>query len=46
MTYKILTDDTHRIIHHSNIHSVADPNAQNLRLDLLNDEPPEVIWSL
>jgi hypothetical protein len=46
MTYKILTDDTCRIIHRSNIHSVADPNARNLRLDPLNDEPPEVIWSL
>jgi hypothetical protein len=46
MTYKILTDNTRRIIHCSNIHSVADPNARNLRLDPLNDEPPEVIRSL
>jgi hypothetical protein len=46
MTYKILMDDTHWIIHHSNIHSVADPNARNLHLDPLNDEPPEVIRSL
>jgi hypothetical protein len=46
MTYKIVTDDTCWIIHHSNIHSVADPNARNLCLDPLNDEPPEVIWSL
>jgi hypothetical protein len=46
MTYKILTDDTHRIIHRSNIRSAADPNSRNLRLDLLNDKPPEVIWSL
>jgi hypothetical protein len=46
MTYKILTDDTRRIIHHSNIRSAADPNARNLRLDPLNDKPPEVIWSL
>jgi hypothetical protein len=46
MTYKILTDDTRRIIHHSNIHSMADPNARNLHLDLLNDKPPEVIQSL
>jgi hypothetical protein len=46
MTYKILMDDTHQIIHRSNIRLVADPNAQNLRLDRLNDEPPEVIWSL
>jgi hypothetical protein len=46
MTYKILTDDTHQIIHHSNICLVADPNARNLRLDPLNDKPPEVIQSL
>jgi hypothetical protein len=46
MTYKILTDDTRRIIHRSNIRSAADPNARNLCLDLLNDKPPEVIWSL
>jgi hypothetical protein len=46
MTYKILTDDTRRIIHCSNICSTADPNARNLRHDPLNDEPPEVIQSL
>jgi hypothetical protein len=46
MTYKILTDDTRQIIHRSNIRSVADPNARNLRLDPLNDKPPEVIQSL
>jgi hypothetical protein len=46
MTYKILTDDTRRIIHRSNIRSTADANARNLCLDLLNDKPPEVIWSL
>jgi hypothetical protein len=46
MTYMILTDDTHRIIHRSNICLAADPNARNLRLDPLNDKPPEVIWSL
>jgi hypothetical protein len=46
MTYKILTDDTRRIIYRSNIRSAADPNARNLRLDPLNEEPPEVIRSL
>jgi hypothetical protein len=46
MTYKILTDDTRWIIHHSNVRFAADPNARNLRLDPLNDEPPEVIRSL
>jgi hypothetical protein len=42
MTYKILTDDTRRIIHRSNIRSAADPNARNLCLDPLNDRLPEV----
>jgi hypothetical protein len=46
MTYKILTDDTRRIIHRSNIRLAADPNARNLRLDRLNDKLPEVIQSL
>jgi hypothetical protein len=46
MTYKILMDDTRRIIHHSNIRLVADPYARNLRLDPLNDKAPEVIRSL
>jgi hypothetical protein len=46
MTYKILTDDTHQIIHCSNIHLAADPNVRNLCLDPLNDEPPEIIRSL
>jgi hypothetical protein len=46
MTYKILTDDTRRIIHRSNIRLAADPHARNLRLDPLNDKPPEVIRSL
>jgi hypothetical protein len=46
MTYKILTDDTRWIIHHSNIRLVADPNAGNLRLDWLNDKLPEVVRSL
>jgi hypothetical protein len=46
MTYKILMDDTRWIIHRSNIHSAADPNARNLHFDPLNDKPPEVIQSL
>jgi hypothetical protein len=46
MTYKILMDDTCQIIHRSNIHSAADPNARNLRLDLPYDKPPELIRSL
>jgi hypothetical protein len=46
MTYKILMDDTRRIIHRSKIRLAADPNARNLCLDPLNDKPPEVVWSL
>jgi hypothetical protein len=46
MTYKILMDDTHRIIHCSNIRLAADPNARNLCLDWLNDKLPEVIQCL
>jgi hypothetical protein len=46
MTYMILMDDTRRINHRSNIRSAADHNARNLCLDPLNDELPEVIWSL
>ena len=45
MTFKILTDDTNRIIHRSNIRSATDPNARNLRIDPLNDEPPMVVRS-
>jgi hypothetical protein len=46
MTFKILTDDTQRVIHRSNIRSARDPTARNLRIDPLNDEPPEVIQSI
>jgi len=38
MTYKILTDDTGKIICRSNIRSALDPSAPNLRLDLSNGE--------
>jgi hypothetical protein len=38
MTFKILTDDTKRIIHRSNIRSALDPHSRNLRMDLLNDD--------
>jgi hypothetical protein len=46
MTFKILTDDTHKVIYCSNLCSACDPNAQNLRIDPLNTNPPEVIRSL
>ena len=38
MTYKILTDDTKKIIYRSNIRSALDPMTRNLRLDPLNDD--------
>ena len=38
MTFKILTDDTNKIIFRSNIRSALDPNAKNLRLDPLGGE--------
>jgi hypothetical protein len=45
MTLKILTDDMQKIIHHSNICSACDPSSQNLWMDPINDEPPQVIKS-
>jgi hypothetical protein len=39
MTFKILTDDTNKIIYRSNICSALDPKRQNLRMDPLNDDP-------
>ena len=39
MTFKILTDDTHKIIYRSNIRSAEDPDT-NLRLDLFDGEEP------
>ena len=38
MTYKILTDDTKRVICRSNVHPADDPLAPNLRLDLSDGE--------
>jgi hypothetical protein len=46
MTFKILTDDTHKVISCSNLHSACDPNERNLSIDPLNTDPPEVIRSL
>jgi hypothetical protein len=39
MTFKILTDDTRKIIYRSNIRSALDPKSRNLRMDPLNDDP-------
>ena len=38
MTFKILTDDTRKIIYRSNIRSALDPDSQNLRMEPLNDD--------
>ena len=38
MTFKVLTDDTKKIIYHSNIRLALDPKSRNLRLDPLNDD--------
>ena len=45
MTFKILTDDSLTVIHRSNIRSARDPNQRNLRMDPLNEAPPQVIRS-
>jgi hypothetical protein len=39
MTFKILTNDTRKIIYPSNIHSALDPAGQNLCMEPLNDSP-------
>ena len=41
MTFKILSDDTQKVIYHSNVRSALDPWSSNLCMDLLNDKPPE-----
>ena len=46
MTYKVLTDNTLKVIHHSNICSAHDPTSKNLCHDPLNDDPPKIIKSL
>ena len=41
MTFKILTDDTRKVIYRSNVRSALDPRSRNLRMDLLHEKPPE-----
>jgi hypothetical protein len=38
MTFKILMDDTNKIIHHSNVCSALSKEDRNLKVDLLNDD--------
>ena len=46
MTFKILTDDTHKVIFWSNIQTALDPKSPNLRMDLLDGESiPPIIKS-
>ena len=46
LTFKVLTDDTLKIIHRSNIRSAADPTSENLRANLDHGEQvPEIIKS-
>jgi hypothetical protein len=44
MTFKILTDDTLKVIHQSNVRSALNLHAKNLRLDPL--EPGDVASSI
>jgi len=47
MMFKILTDDTLKVIHHSDIPSAADPASKNKRIDPLNIDAdvPHIIKS-
>jgi hypothetical protein len=47
MTFKILTDDTCKIIHRLNIRSALDPDSWNLHMEPLNDDKvlPPIIKS-
>jgi hypothetical protein len=48
MTYKILSNDTHKIFHRSEVRSALDPDAPNLRADLCDGEvdTPLIIKSI
>jgi hypothetical protein len=47
MTFMVLTDDTNRVIFHSNIRTACDPSQPNFRVDHLGGErsPPLVLKS-
>ena len=48
MTYMILTDDTHKVIHRSNVRTALDPTSANKRVDPPSGEkpqPPPIIQS-
>ena len=43
MTWKILTDDTQKIIHRSNVRKIGGPMSRNVRAELLDGESPTPI---
>jgi len=43
MTFKVLTDDTQKVLYRSAIRSAIEPGEQNLRLDPLGGEPPSFV---
>ena len=43
MTWKILTDDTQKIIHRSNVRKIGGPMSRNVRAELLGGESPTPI---
>ena len=46
MTFKILTDDTNKILFRSNIRTACDPSSQNLRETPLNDSFVPIVKSI
>jgi len=43
MTFKVLADDSQKILFHSGIHSALEPSQQNLRVDPLGGEAPSIV---
>jgi len=43
MTFKVLADDSQRVLFHSAIHSMILPGGQNLRVDPLGWEAPVIV---
>jgi len=40
MTFKVLTNETQKVLCHSNVHLALAPGEQNLRIDLIGGEDP------
>ena len=43
MTFKVLADDSQKILFHSGIHSALEPGQQNLRVNPLGGEAPSIV---